>query len=182
MPNHVVNELVWRGITDAQRAELLANIVNADGRVDFSILVPQPLNIWAGSVGVAHEKAFGDTALDWSRRNWGTKWNAYSCLPIEQTEGELRIVFETAWRPPYPWLAALLNRFKLGFQHGWHDEGCTLARVGHFEWRDDGRSCDDGPHWREDVAGDADQRRLFKLQWGVETSAERDAGDEDAAP
>ena len=46
MPNHVVNELIIRGLTRDRADEIMAATVNCDGRVDFSILVPEPLNIW----------------------------------------------------------------------------------------------------------------------------------------
>lgn len=169
MPNHVVNELIWDGITPEQRSAILANAVNGEGKIDFTILLPVPLNAWMGSVGTNHEEAFKITALDWCRQHWGTKWNAYSQLPIEDEAGRLRLVFETAWRPPYGWLAALLNRFRLPFAHNWHDEGREVGRVGRF-WvgAEDTGLWDAGPQWREQDAEGEMQRHLHKLQWGVE--------------
>lgn len=167
MPNHVVNEIIFTGITPQQRDELLAVMLNAEGEVDFTVLLPPPLNIWNGGAGVIHEKTFPSTALDWARANWGTKWNAYSQLPVEVSEDRLRLVFETAWRPPYGWLVAVMNRCRVPFDHNWHDEGREYGRVGRFEFGTAGFNAGE-PLWSErDAEGDM-QRHLHKLQWDVE--------------
>ena len=173
MPNHVVNEVVFAGITAAQRDVILANVLNAEGKIDFQIMLPIPINAWMGNTGKRHEEAFKLTALDWCRENWGTKWNAYSQLPIEPSDNSLRLVFETAWRPPYGWLCALFNRFMLPFAHNWHDEGRELGVVGRFDpaFLDDPR----GESWSEKGADGDMQRHLYGLQWGVETPEELDA-------
>lgn len=175
MPNHVVNEVIWTGITPDQRREILANAVNVEGRVDFGILLPIPLNVWMGSISKAHGQTFPDTALDWCTKNWGTKWNAYSQKLIEDEPGRLCLVFETAWSPPYGWLAALLNRFQLPFAHNWHDEGRELGRVGRFWVGAENAGFEAGPQWREEDASGDMQRHLYRLQWGVETREELDA-------
>jgi len=167
MPNHVTNEIIFRGVNAEKQEELLAVLCNAKGHVDFEILVPLPLNMWWGSVGTEHEKAFGRTALDWARENWGTKWNAYSCQPIERTEDTLTLRFDTAWAPPYPWLAAVFNRFQIGFEHNSLVEGAIKARHGVFKW--DAMNDIIGEAWQEDDADDALQKRLHLLKWGVES-------------
>ncbi len=163
MPNHVINELIFRDVTPASQALIVAATCNDAGTVDFSVLVPEPLNIWWGSVGSEHTKAFGDTSLDWARRNWGTKWNAYSHKPHEATHDTLALRFETAWGPPYPWLAAILNKLKLPFEHNWLDEGASRGRSGKFtideRW---------GNQWKEVETDDLTHRHLHKLHWGVE--------------
>lgn len=111
MPNHVVNEIIFRGVDVAQQEAILAMCCKADGKVDFDILVPTPKNVWLFSHGQKHQK-LGQNALDWSRENWGTKWNAYSHKPIERTDDTLTLRFETAWSPPYGWLMALFNTTK----------------------------------------------------------------------
>lgn len=167
MPNHVVNELIFRNVDAAKQAEILANVCNAKGEVDFGILVPAPLNMWWGSVGTRHEKAFRRTHLEWARENWGTKWNAYSQKPIEQADDTLTLVFETAWAPPYPWLAAVFNRFVLSFDHNWFDEGAERGVSGVFnaQFHSDDMK---GEPWREEPATDEMQRHLHKLHYGVE--------------
>lgn len=167
MPNHITNEIIFRNVDAAKRAELLASLCGADGRVDFNVLVPAPLNMWWGSTGKKHEDAFRQTHLDWARHNWGTKWNAYDHMPIEQTEDTLTLRFDTAWRPPYGWLAAIFNKFVISFEHNWLDEGADRGVSGIFNadfHRDDMR----GDPWNETPATDDMQRHLHKLKWGVE--------------
>jgi hypothetical protein len=168
MPNHVINEIIFRQVDHDTQTNIVGGACNA-GRVDFGILVPSPLNLWMGSVGSEHEKKFKRTSLDWNRENWGTKWNAYGDDPhIERGRDTLTLRFQTAWSPPYPWLAALLNKFGLPFEHNWLDEGCERAVSGQF--RPDGRN--GGPEWSETRASDEMQRHLHKLLWGVEEFAD----------
>lgn len=167
MPNHVVNELIFRDVSKEAQDQILAVAMNKDGEVDFEVLVPAPLNIWWGSVGSRHEKAFQDTHLDWARRNWGTKWNAYSHKPVARTADSLTLTFETAWRPPYGWLAALVNKLALSFDHNWLDEGASRGVAGRFEVTASDSIM--GPvNWTEEPCGDEMQRHLHFLHWGVE--------------
>lgn len=179
MPNHVVNELIFRGVDAAARKEILDALCNADGRVDFEVLIPLPLNMWWGNVGVRHEKAFKRTALNWCRDNWGTKWNAYHHRPTEQSEDTLILRFDTAWRPPYAWLAAVFNSLKRSFEHNWLDEGerghhaiFNQSQVGNLA----------GDSWHEENADDEMQKHLHFLQWGCEAFAEDGEETDPAAP
>lgn len=163
MPNHCVNELIFRGVDQEAQERILERTCGEDGKVDFEILVPTPLNLWMGSVSASHEKAFKRTALDWNRENWGTKWNAYDPQSTEQTADTLILRFETAWSPPYPWLAAVLNSLSLPFEHNWMEEGggtaCgTFKTEGQFG----------GPEWSEHDPDPEMFRHLHKLLWGVE--------------
>lgn len=169
MPNHVVNEVIFKGLDAIRRAEILAGIVNAKGEVDFEILLPVPLNCWMGSVGSNHEKAFKNTALDWCRYNWGTKWGAYSQKPIEMTADGLRIQFETAWCPPYGWLAAVFNHFKVSFEHNWYDEGAIRGVSGVFNYAALEAGDFRGEPWIEHPADDEMQKHLHMLKFGVES-------------
>lgn len=163
MPNHVINEMIFRGVDRAQQDAVLAAACDPEGKVDFAILVPMPLNMWMGNVGNDHKTAFKQTSLDWAPQNWGTKWNAYSHQPTERTADTITLRFETAWSPPYPWLAAIFNKLGLSFEHNWLDEGASRGRSGIFtiskQW---------GPEWREAEASDEMHRHLHKLHWGVE--------------
>lgn len=170
MPNHVINEVTFKDVSAEEQEAILLAACNQEGEVDFSVLAPAPLNMWMGNVGQQHERAFGRTGLDWAKENWGTKWNAYSHQPTQRSDSAITLIFETAWRPPYPWLAALLNRLSLPFEHHWLDEGASRARSGRFEV--DGRF---GPEWTEAEADDEAHRRLHKLHWGVESFEDEDA-------
>lgn len=163
MPNHVINELVFTDLTEADRDRVVTAIYAGDN-VDFEILVPMPLNMWWGAVGSNHEAAFKRTGLDWARENWGTKWNAYRSVAPEWADGVLTIRFQSAWSPPYPWLAAVFNKLNLPFAHNWLDEGAERGWIGTF-------SIDEpiwGIEWKEVEATDEMQRHLHKLLWGVE--------------
>lgn len=173
MPNHVINEVVFAGVDADARSRILAVACNADGLIDFDVLVPTPANIWQGSVGSAHA-VFMANALDWARQNWGTKWNAYGQEEegyerVEQTADGLTLRFQTAWSPPYPWLAALLNTLKLPFAHNWLDEGREDASAGAFKI--DGKW---GPDWTEKIADEPLKRHLHKLLYGVEQFNDED--------
>lgn len=170
MPNHCINEIIFCSVDKAKQAEITAVLCDASGKVDFDVLVPAPLNMWWGSVGQKHEKAFRRTHLDWARENWGTKWNAYSHQPTEATDDSITFRFETAWGPPYPWLAAVFNRFKLSFEHNWLSEGGEPATHGIFDWsKFEGDGFADP--WTEEQITDEKSplhRHLHKLLWGVE--------------
>lgn len=136
MPNHVMNEVIFTGLSPVQIASLREKILDEVGQVDFGLLLPIPLNCWMGSVGAKHENAFPYTALDWCTRNWSTKWNAYSTQPIEESTNSPIVRFETAWRPPYGWLVAIFNHFKISFAYNWLSEGEQRGHSGRFENQD----------------------------------------------
>ena len=118
MPNHVQNKIVIPRYTN----KIFHRIINKNGDVDFNILVPKPANVWNYSESILEEDNFHNLGLDWNRKNWGTKWNAY-----ESEHGtcgsSLILLFQTAWSPPMDWICALWNTFKKPFTHLWMSEG-----------------------------------------------------------
>lgn len=173
MPNHVINEIIFRNVDAGKQAAIAAKLCNDEGKVDFERLVPIPPNIWLGNVGTKHEK-LGVSALDWCRENWRTKWNAYSHKPIERTDDSITFRFETAWSPPYGWLVAVFNVIRLDFEHNWLDEGAARGWEGMWlrSTFDTERGFEDP--WTEKPASDAMQRHLHKLHWGVEEFPDED--------
>lgn len=170
MPNHCINELIFRSVDLVRQRTimmLLCGKATDDAKVDFETLVPLPKNIWWFSVGQNHEKAFKQTALDWCTQNWGTKWNAYSHQPVERTDDTLTLRFETAWRPPYGWLAAVFNTLQSDFEHNWLAEGGGRGMMGVFKWPPKENDLRHEP-WKEREPNDAEHRHLHKLLWGVE--------------
>lgn len=167
MPNHVINELVFHA--DAERQSAIREaLCDSEGRVDFQVLVPLPKNMWWGSVSLRHEEAFKRTALDWAVENWGTKWNAYSHRETEATESSITFRFVTAWRPPYPWLAAIFNTLKISFDHNWLSEGGGLGSHGTFDWSEAETGLL-GDAWKEEKIADENDtlhRHLRHLLWG----------------
>lgn len=170
MPNHVINEITFAGCDAATVAKLRSIVLNGDGEVDFEVLVPAPLNIWNGSVGTKHTAAFPDTHLDWATKNWSTKWNAYGKQSLDVDGEEVRIEFQTAWRPPYGWLVALFNTMKRRFVHKWMSEGHDRGVIGVWEW--EGKEPFSQHDWNETDADPETQKYLHLLLWGVEEFAE----------
>lgn len=168
MPNHVVNELIFR-VNPETQAKILEKVTK-DGMVDFEVLVPSPLNVWKGNTGKRHTEAFKVSQLDWNRDNWGTKWNAYGhdddYKSIVQTEDTLILTFQTAWGPPWPWLAAVFNFLGVSFDHNWMSEGSDEGHADKFLIEE--RESMIGEPWKESIADEAMKKHLHLLLWGVE--------------
>jgi len=115
MPNWSYN------ILDASD-EVLKQIVNEEGEIDFNTVVPMPKEL-QGTVSPSKddtqeekdasknliEKYGSDNWYDWSCKNWGTKWNGVSDEPY--TNGEGIIHFRTAWSYPESFIEALSKKF-----------------------------------------------------------------------
>lgn len=167
MPNHVINEVVFRNVDAEAKARILSHCLNADGVLSFAVLLPLPLNYWNGNVSSKHEERFPGTGLDWCSKNWSTKWDAYGDPRVEATDDTLTLTFQTAWGPPQGWLCALFNATKLDFTHRWFSEGGESAHVAEFVVNGkDGW----GAEWNDATVDDGSdlQRHLHKLLYGVE--------------
>jgi hypothetical protein len=170
MPNHVANRITFA----AEKAEEVFAVVIRDGRFDFETLVPSPPNMYHGNLSSADEKDFPINWLEWSRQNWGTKWNAYqSSHGVEN--GVAFINFQTSWTAPYPVMAAFCNRFNIPFEHRYYDEGENHWGIDKWnmgEWSSDGGRIER----REKLfKREQDRRELALLYWGAETLAEIEA-------
>ena len=73
------------------------------------------------------------TWYEWSINNWGTKWNAYDCIELEDASEEMNeLCFNTAWSAPHPILSKLAQMYPdVEIEHEWADEdfGHNLGRV-----------------------------------------------------
>ncbi len=73
------------------------------------------------------------TWYEWSINNWGTKWNAYDCIELEDVSEEMNEpCFNTAWSAPHPILSKLAQMYPdVEIEHEWADEdfGHNLGRV-----------------------------------------------------
>lgn len=118
MPNHVTNKLVF----DASEAARVFAACCPDGEFDFNTLVPQPPHIYRGNLSSEDDEDFKCNWCTWRREHWGTKWNAYDAA-CKVENGNAIIVFDTAWKPPYPVLSAFANKFGIPFEHRYFDEG-----------------------------------------------------------
>lgn len=72
-----------------------------------------------GRTAFQNQQRFGSsTWYDWSIKNWGTKWNAYDCIP-----GKDALTFSTAWSAPHPILEKLSQMYpEVILEHRWADE------------------------------------------------------------
>lgn len=171
MPNHIVNEIRVHGVLCAD----VRAIASGDDRViDFETLLPLPLNFWPGSVSILHEKAFPGTHLAAAQATWGTKWNAYALSDdsLRQEGDDTVLTFETAWAPPRGWVVAVFSTLKCDITHHWQDEGSDDVHCERYTFTGDNSML--YPKWETEKVnpGSDDHRRLYKLQWGVETPAE----------
>jgi len=113
--------------------EVLKQIVNEEGEIDFNTVIPMPKEL-KGTVSPNRddtqekkdasknliEKYGSNNWYDWSCENWGTKWNGVSDEPYSYvigsgdtlfTYGEGIIHFRTAWSYPEGFIEALSKKF-----------------------------------------------------------------------
>jgi len=147
MPNHVCNLVEFEGDRDT-----IINVLEkikidevGIGTIDFNKLIPQPSDLFQGSVGQEERAKYGNhTWYDWNPSNWGTKWNAYdisdrwdesfSKLWKDWTKEKLFIEFYTAWSAPFPILKALSKLMPtIEITTTWADEDCG-RNCGKITW------------------------------------------------
>jgi hypothetical protein len=150
MPNHVTNILTIEGPEELV-AKARALVISEKGEVDFELIAPMPeilRTIHTGFITIGDEKVemwtedeegnpcklnekekqavalYGDW-YNWSVSVWGTKWNAYDCDILEDSPGQLKVKFDTAWASPHGWFGLFLDKFlseKVIIDLSWADE------------------------------------------------------------
>lgn len=123
MPNHVTTVINADPI-------VIDSLAGENGPVDFNAVIPMPSTVFRGDLDV-------DTALDypgeanwygWSRKHWGTKWNAYQAKRLRADA----VRFLSAWSFPEPVLAALSSNFpdkEIRVAYADEDLGSNLGMV-----------------------------------------------------
>lgn len=126
MPNHVSNRLTITGAFAPVRTirdTCFTDNVDPDAiNMDFNAIIPTPAYIYQDNlVQGSSEQKNGRNWYDWNIENWGTKWNAYDTVilqdipdhPIPDYDGNhtLQAVFDTAWSPPTPVVRRLAHDF-----------------------------------------------------------------------
>lgn len=79
MPNYVVNKIKITG-TQEEVTKLLNFIKSDDGFcIDFNKITPMPKWVYNKNLSSREEEKYGkeNCWLEWSIKNWGTKWNAF---------------------------------------------------------------------------------------------------------
>lgn len=112
----------WSYNTVSASDEVLKQIVDENGEIDFNTIVPMPKEL-EGTISPNRDKTqeeiersnkliekYGsDNWYLWSCENWGTKWNGVTDEPYE--EGNGYISFRTAWEYPSAFIDSLSNKF-----------------------------------------------------------------------
>ena len=139
MPNNVSNKIEF-SCDNEQAEKILAEIRGPEREVDFNSLIPMPIHIYRGGISATDESDFQEHNcwFDWSRANWGTKWNAYAAR-VENKNGTVEICFDTAWKVPYPFIVAFAQKYRLEFTHKYFDEGGDFWGID--TWKNGVRSC-----------------------------------------
>jgi hypothetical protein len=109
MPNHIDTNVLIKGSQedkDAIRKLMDVEEVREDGNDAFDLngAIKMPKNI-TDSKGT---KGLMPAWYTWSVDNWGTKWNSYNCMWVEDNSG---VSFQTAWSTPEQAIHALSKKF-----------------------------------------------------------------------
>ena len=90
-----------------KRAQDIIENVTTESELDFEKIIPMPADVYRESLGYEEMKKYPNNWYDWSRRNWGTKWNACNSY----WDGSNVITFSTAWCPVPQILRALSIKY-----------------------------------------------------------------------
>lgn len=132
MANHVTNIIELRGNPDRIR-ELLETIADEEdgiGSISFEKIIPMPDGLYLGGIPLDGPKPYGNQNwLDWSRANWGPKWNAYGFDERPENTPANTLWFLSANQPPHPVIQRLSEMFPdIVMEHLWAEdnlgEGC----------------------------------------------------------
>ena len=116
MPNHVYQKIRISDWNYTEKfKEQKKKILNDENLFDFNLLIPQPENIFNGSLGNDERQMCIDENrsnwYDWNSENWGTKWNAYATKVFTNDNDTLEFTFQTAWNIPQPIIDVLFDLF-----------------------------------------------------------------------
>lgn len=110
MPNNITNKLtIIGGIKEVKKVLEFIKMeketdvkISGIGTIDFNKITPMPKWVYGSSPDVhgisqEDEEKYGkkNISVEWARKNWGTKWNAYG-QPDKRSSFN-SIFFETAW-------------------------------------------------------------------------------------
>lgn len=135
MPNHVENRL--RILGNKEQIKKVKDFLKRkwnDGterNIDFNNITPMPKWIFSENLSSKDEEKYGkeNCWLDWSIKNWGTKWNAYESS-LEDEQDTIR--FCTAWNGVKDLMTKLGRIFEnIEFEYAWASEdfGYTTGLV-----------------------------------------------------
>ncbi len=179
MPNNITNKLIIKG-ENKKVQEVLnfikiekedSEVINGIGTIDFNKITPMPKWVYGSNSNVngisrkdEEKYAEENTCIKWSRKNWGTKWNAYSQGDKRNTENT--IYFQTAWNG----VPSLISKIAWIFtdvviEYSWADEdfGHNVAR---FKFND--------TEVLEEYAPDGGTKEAYELAFEITQSTPED--------
>ena len=98
---------------------------------NFNALIPQPENLYRKNISSKDQERLAKEGIpnwyDWNIDNWDTKWNACDAH-VEEDGDNIRIIFNSAWSPPYKVFVAIVRQHpELSFQFLCDIEGVDFA-------------------------------------------------------
>ena len=125
MANNVTNIIELRGTPDRVQ-ELLDSIANEEygcGSISFEKIIPMSGNLYMGAIPRDGPQPYGNNNwLDWSRANWGPKWDAYGFDNRPKDTPENTLWFLSANQAPHPVIQRLSELFPdVVMEHLWAD-------------------------------------------------------------
>jgi len=123
MPNFVTNEVVFNFDMSHDKDRFMKLVTSDDNPFDFNNIVPMPKEINPRGF-LSYKDREQPNWYDWSRENWGTKWNSSDAEVTEEEENYVGFIFNTAWSAPTPIAVKLKRMFKdISFRWFYRDEG-----------------------------------------------------------
>lgn len=113
------------------------------------------------------------TWYEWSTKNWGTKWNAYDCIPLE--EHPQALIFSTAWDGIPTLIQKLSRKFpEMRISYQWADENLGHS-VGQIIFQDGAvkDECIPNDGSREAYEMGAGIREIKLADWGLVLSEDK---------
>lgn len=126
MPNYVINVVRFQG--DTRQLEAMRAAIQDDRcgvcSIDFNKIIPMPKGLFMVAIGPVERELYGaNNWMDWSRANWGTKWNAFRFGDDLDDHNPGRIAFVTANGAPHPILKKLSEMYPdIIMRHQWADD------------------------------------------------------------
>lgn len=128
MPNHVTTRLECQGPPEDLEA-LVGLVSGVDKAFSLNSIRPRPPFVLRDGLTLEkEERTKGRNWLNWSIRNWGTKWDAYDTSVVHEPAYRTVFKFDTAWSVPWPALLELSALFpRIAFEAEFVDEGWNFA-------------------------------------------------------
>jgi hypothetical protein len=129
MPNWCENQLEVRG-PEKSMEKFQKESKGKKHDLTMKSTIPMPDYIYQGDLGEQEQKQYGENNwYDWSRNNWGTKWDVEGTL-IYQDNNRLEYEFLSAWAPPTVWLQKVSRLFPdLYFELKYVEEGMDFSGI-----------------------------------------------------